>query len=203
MDGLRAEGTDALARLLTELPEPPWDVAIAVGDPLVSMLNALGFEAYGEVVTWVAQVNVLRPAPHVSGITIDPYRNEWTEGFQEAERLALEETVAFQEIGQPSGYEGAEGFDAFVVARRDGRIVGFAQAQLPEGWINWMGVLPNERRRGIGRLLVDAVARSVSKTRGTHVGAEVDSSGPGPAMWRAVGASEKGRRVLLVHRGPR
>ena len=203
IDGLRAEGTDALGRLLAELPDPPWDVAIAVGDPLVPPLNNLGFEPYGEVVTWVARVDLLRAAPHVSGVTIDPYRNEWADNFQEAERQALSETTAFQQIGQPTGYEAAEGFDTFIVARRDGRIVGFAQAQLPEGWINWMGVLPDERRRGIGRLLVDAVARSITKARGTHVGAEVDVSGPAPAMWRAVGASEKGRRVLLVKRGSR
>ena len=203
LEGLRADGADALGRLLTALPEPPWDVAVTVGDPLVPMLSALGFETYGDVVTWVASIDALKPAPHVGGVTIDPYRNAWTEDFQEAERLALKGTAAFGEIGQPSGYEGAEGFDAFVVARRGGRLVGFAQAQLPEGWINWMGVIPSERRRGIGRLLVAAVARSVREARGTHVGAEVDVAHAAPAMWKAVGAREKSRRVLLVHRGPR
>ena len=176
---------------------------MASGDPLIPMLTSLGFEQYGDTATWVASVDALKPALHVSGVTIDPYRNEWADDFQEAERLSLAETSAFAEIGQPSGYEGAEGFDAFVVARRRGQIVGFAQAQLPEGWINWMGVVPTERRRGIGRLLIDAVARSVRQARGTHVGAEVDANGAAPALWRAVGGSEKGHRTLLAHRSHR
>lgn len=69
--------------------------------------------------------------------------------------------------------------------------------------MNWMGVVPEERRRGIGRALVDAVAAAVRGARGTHIGAEVEIAGAGPAFWRAVGAAEKGRRRLLIHRGTR
>lgn len=167
------------------------------------MLEGAGFRRYGELVTWVVSVDKLKPAPHVSGVVVNKYRNALSEGFQEAERLALTGSAAFDEIGQPSGYEGAEGFDTFVVAQRGDTIVGFAQAQLPEGWINWMGVIPAERRRGIGRLLIAEIARAVRQARGTHVGADVDTGGPGPLLWRAVGAAEKGRRVLMINRGSR
>ena len=78
-------------------------------------------------------------------------------------------------MGQPTGYEGAEGFDAMVVARDAGAgMRGFAQAMLPEGWINWLGVHPDARRRGIGRLLVAELARQVAEARGTHLAALVE-----------------------------
>ncbi len=76
-------------------------------------------------------------------------------------------------MGQPTGYEGAEGFDAFSVARNERDMLGFAQAMLPEGWINWIGVVPRPRRQGIGRLLVADLARQVREARGTHLAALV------------------------------
>lgn len=201
LEGLRAESPDALGRLVAELPSGAWDVALEPTDPVVGWLSQSGFVRYGELARHVAPLTSVAAAPHVSGVLLTPYRNAYADAFQVAERFALEECVAFQEIGQPSGYEGAEGFDAFVVARRGEHIVGFAQAQLPEGWVNWMGVIPPERRRGIGRALVDAVARLLREHRGTHIGAEVDADGPAPAFWRAIGAPERGRSVLLISRG--
>jgi hypothetical protein len=71
--------------------------------------------------------------PFVPGVVIEPYRNDWAEEFTAVEAAAMEGLAAFREMGQPTGYEGAEGFDAMVVARDavDG-IRGFAQAMLPE-----------------------------------------------------------------------
>ena len=45
----------------------------------------------------------------------------------------MEGLAAFAEMGQPTGYEGAEGFDAFGVARDERDMLGFAQAMLPGG----------------------------------------------------------------------
>ena len=80
--------------------------------------------------------------PHVIGVSVEPYRNEWSEAFTNAEAMAMEGLAAFTEMGQPTGYEEAEGFDAFAIARDKRDMLGFAQAMVPEGWINWMGVVP-------------------------------------------------------------
>ena len=106
-------------------------------------------------------VEGMKPAPHVPGVSVEPYRNDWSEAFQNAERMALEGLATFAEMGQPTGYEQAEGFDAFAVARDRRDMLGFAQAMLPEGWINWMGVVPDARRKGIGTLLMADIARQV------------------------------------------
>lgn len=148
----------------------------------------------------VRPIEGLPAAPHVTGVVIEPYRNEWAAELAQAEREALDGVPKFVELGQPSGYEGAAGFDCFVVARRGPSIVGFVQAQMPEGWVNWMGVVPDERRNGIGRELIAEVGRAVSAARGTHIGAEVDSHGPGPAFWSALGARERGRLICMIHR---
>ena len=98
--------------------------------------------------------------PYVSGLEVMPYRNEWAEAFSAVEAAAMEGLAAYREMGQPTGYEGAEGFDAFVAARGEAGLLGFAQAMVPEGWINWMGVVPDARRRGIGRVLVAEIAQA-------------------------------------------
>ena len=94
--------------------------------------------------------------PFVPGVGVEPYRNDWAEEFTADETAAMEGLAAFREMGQPTGYEGAEGFDAMVVARDavDG-IRGFAQAMLPEGWITWLGVHPDARRpESAGKVIV-------------------------------------------------
>jgi ribosomal protein S18 acetylase RimI-like enzyme len=77
---------------------------------------------------------------------------------------------------------------------------GFAQAMVPEGWINWLGVAPDARRRGIGRLLVGELAREVRTARGTHLAALVEADGDGQAFLRALGFRERGARTLMIRR---
>ena len=140
LEGLRAEGPAELRALLAELPDPPWDVEIADGDPLAGPLAAEGFEPYARVAVMARPVAGLPRPPYVSGLEVMPYRNDWAEEFSALEAAAMEGLAAYREMGQPTGYEGAEGFDAFVAARGEGGLMGFAQAMVPEGWINWMGV---------------------------------------------------------------
>ena len=174
---------------------------MALDDPLAGMLLAEGFEPYAEVAVLARPIEGLPRAPFVSGVSVEPYRNEWSEAFTNAEAMAMEGLAAFAEMGQPTGYEGAEGFDAFIIARDERDMLGFAQAMLPEGWINWMGVVPDARRRGIGRLLVADLARQVREARGTHLAALVQLETPGYAFLRALGFSERGaRRTLLIRR---
>ena len=141
-------------------------------------------------------------APFVPGVSVEPYRNDWADEFAVVEAAAMEGLAAFAEMGQPTGYEQAEGFDAMVAAREDGAgLRGFAQAMLPEGWINWLGVAPEARRRGIGRLLVAELARRVGEARGTHLAALVEADSDGQAFLRALGFTERGaRRALLIRR---
>ena len=165
------------------------------------MLGAEGFEPYARVAVMARPIEGLPRAPYVSGIAVEPYVNEWAEEFTAVEATAMEGLAAFAEMGQPTGYESAEGFDAMVAAREDDRLRGFAQAMVPEGWINWLGVAPDARRRGIGRLLVADLARQVAEARGTHLAAVVEADGDGQAFLRSLGFKERGgRRTLMIRR---
>lgn len=177
---------------------------MADGDPLAPMLAAEGFEPYARVAVMARPLEGLPRAPFVLGVAVEPYRNEWADEFTAVEAAAMEGLAAFAEMGQPTGYEGAEGFDAMVAAReQDAGLRGFAQAMLPEGWINWLGVHPDARRRGIGRLLVAELARRVAEARGTHLAALVEADGDGQAFLRALGFKERGaRRTLMIRRVP-
>lgn len=201
LEGLRADGPEALRSLLAELSDPPWDVEVADGDPVASLLAAEGFEPYARMVVMARPIAGLPRAPYVSGVSVEPYRNEWSEAFTAAEGMAMEGLSAFAEMGQPTGYEEAEGFDAFSVARDQRDMLGFAQAMLPEGWINWMGVVPAKRRLGVGRLLISDLARQVSEARGTHLAALVEVGTGGEEFLRALGFRPRGElRTLMIRR---
>ena len=73
-------------------------------------------------------------------------------------------------------------------------MLGFAQAMLPEGWINWMGVVPDARRRGIGRLLIADIARQVRRRPRHPPGGPVEVDTPGQAFLAALGLPGAGRR---------
>ena len=140
------------------------------------------------------------PRALVPGIEVMPYSNAWSEEFAAAQDAAMAELSVAREMGTPTGYETAEGFDAFVVARQGERILGFAQAALPDGWINWLGVVPDARRRGIGHRLVAEIARAVADARGTHLAALVEEETAGPAFLAALGFRSRARRLLMIRR---
>lgn len=165
------------------------------------MLAAEGFEAYAKMVVMARPIEGLPRAPYVAGVSVEPYRNEWSEAFVAAEGMAMEGLSVFAEMGQPTGYEEAEGFDAFSVARDQRDMLGFAQAMLPEGWINWLGVVPAKRRQGVGRLLIADLARQVGEARGTHLAALVELGTHGQAFLAALGFRERGApRTLMIRR---
>ena len=203
LEGLRATDPAALRSVISQLPDEPLDAALTVGEPIVDWLLQEGFQPYQETSTMVRSLEGFARSAQVPGVTIEAYRNAFADAFQTAEREALVDLSAFTELGQPTGYETAEGFDAFFVAIRDQRIVGFAQAQLPEGWVNWFGVVPDERRRGIGRALIQRVATAVTAARGTHIGAVSEERPEALAFWRALGFKNVSRQVTLIRRGGR
>jgi ribosomal protein S18 acetylase RimI-like enzyme len=197
---VRASGVEAVAGLLDRLPDPPWDASIAPDDPLAGWLERNGFERYAEMTVVARPLEGLPRAMPVLGIELHPYRSEWAEAFTACEAGAMAGLATYAELGEPSGFEGQAGRGAFLVALRGERIVGFAQADLPTGWVNWIGVSPEERRHGVGRLLLEEIARAVRASRGTHLAAETEVDAASSGFWRALGFRERGRRLLLIRR---
>jgi GNAT superfamily N-acetyltransferase len=182
------------------LPDGPWDASLAPDDPLAGWLQHNGFERYAEMTVVARPLQGMpRPLP-VLGIELHPYRSDWAEAFTACEEQAMAGLATYTELGAPSGFETQAGRGAFPIALRGDRIVGFAQTDLPTGWVNWIGVSPDERRRGIGHLLLGEVARAVLASRGTHLAAETEAGAESAAFWRAMGFRERGRRLLLIRR---
>lgn len=169
-------------------------------DPLAGLLAGAGFAPYARVVLMARSVAGLPRAPILPGIDVEPYRNAWGEAFSTAQSAAMSGLATFEEMGTPTGYETAEGFDTFVVARRGEEILGFAQAALPDGWVNWLGVVPDARRGGVGTRLVVEVAKQVSAARGTHLAALVEEGTTGTAFLGKLGFRARSRRLLMIRR---
>jgi GNAT superfamily N-acetyltransferase len=201
LDGLRAGSPAALDELLGRLPPPPWDASLRPEEPVASWLAAAGFEPYAETVVMARSLQGMRAAAPVPGVEVEQYRNDWAEAFQAAEAQAMADDPFYAEMGTPTGFEGAAGRGAFRVALRGERLVGFAQASLPDGRVNWIGVVPEERRQGIGALLVTEIARQTARARGTHLHLEAIPGGAAGAFWAAQGFRERGRLVYLIRRG--
>ena len=130
---------------------------------MAGLLAAEGFEPYARVAVMARPVEGLPRPPYVSGLEVMPYRNEWAEEFSAVEAAAMEGLAAYREMGQPTGYEGAEGFDAFVAARGEGGLSGSPRRWCPRaGSTGWA----SPRRRagaGIGRVLVAELAKQVAE----------------------------------------
>ncbi len=200
LDGLRADGPAAVEALLAQIGDGPFDVACAPDDPLVGILRAVGFEPYASTVVVARRIDGYRKEPPPPGTKIEPYRNEWAEEFTAAEAEAMADFSFYREVGSPTGFEGAAGWGTFYAARQDGRIVGFVQAEMPSGWINWIGVIPAERRKGIGRALVGMVAVAVRDAVGSHMVAEIDDTPENIAFWEKQGFRHRTRHVSLIRR---
>ena len=165
LDGLRARDAAALDALLAQLPAPPWDADVPAGDPLAGLLAAAGFGEYARGTLWARPVEGIPGAAPAGLLQVEDYRNTMAGHFLAAERRAMEGLGAFAEMGSPSGYEWGEGQGVFVVAYLRGELVGFAHADMPDGIIDWMGVIPAARRKGVGTALVRGLADRVRAAR--------------------------------------
>lgn len=199
LDGLQARDAGALAALVTQLPEPPWDVEVNAEDAeLLSVLSSQGFTEYARGTIYARSIEGVT-SQHVSGIEVVAYDNAWADAFSAAEADAMAGLAAFAQLGSPSGYEWGAGQGSFHIARTPrGRLVGFAHADLPDGMIDWLGVIPEERNKGIGRLLIAALAQDVANARGTHlIALAEEGTGAGQFLAR-LGFQPRGRRVLVM-----
>ncbi len=200
LDGLRARDADALAALTARLPAPPWDVDVASDDPLVGVLTAAGFETYARGALWARSIDGIPPPKAPGLLQVEDYRNAMAPHFVAAERRAMEGLGAFAELGSPSGYEWGEGQGAFVVAHLRGELVGFAHADLPDGILDWCGVVPEARRKGVGRALIEALADRVRDAHGTHLMAFAQADTAAGPFLAAMGFASKGGRTLMIRR---
>jgi ribosomal protein S18 acetylase RimI-like enzyme len=200
LDGLRAESPGALEALLVAVGEPPYDIALPNDDPLVGLVQSTGFAPYARTVVVARRIDGFRKEPAPPGVKLEPYKNDWAEQFSAAEAAAMADFSFFREVGSPTGFETAEGWGTFYVARQGEEIVGFVQAEMPSGWINWIGVVPDQRRRGIGRALVGQVAIAVRDAVGSHIVAEVDDVPENLIFWEKQGFKQRTRTISLIRR---
>ena len=84
---------------------------------------------------------------------------------------------------------------AVFVAEEGGEIVGFVAGQRStrmgcEGELQWMFVLPDQQRRGIGRALLQPMARWFVEQESRHVIIDAPPENPYRAFYLKYGASE-------------
>lgn len=200
IDKLRAESPAALAALLAKVGDGPLDIALPNESELIPMVREAGFEPYANTMIVARRIDGFRKDPAPVGVQIEPYSNDWAESFTKAEAEAMADFSLFKEVGSPTGFEQAAGWGTFLAARRDGEVVGFVQAEMPTGWINWIGVVPSERRQGLGRAMVGEIALAVRDAVGSHLCAEIDDSPESEAFWKTLGFTGKSKTVSLIRR---
>lgn len=203
LEGLQARDAAALTALTDQLAEPPWDVDVSAEDTdLVALLAQAGFAEYARGALYARPVDGMTAA-RVPGIEVVAYDNAWARAFSAAEAEAMDGLAVFTELGSPSGYEWGAGQGSFRIARtHTGKLVGFAHADLPDGVVDWFGVVPAERRKGIGRLLLASVAGDVAAARGTHLLAFAQDGTPAGAFLARIGFQRRSRRILMIRREP-
>ena len=201
MDNVTARDAAAFAALLEAVPAvPPYDLALAPGDPLQAIAREAGFEPYATTVTFARAIEGLAPGVPADGVRLLTYDNAMADRYDDAEFDALHGLAIYAAMGRPTGYNQGAGYGDFTVALRGERIIGFCFTQVPEGIIWWLGVVPEERRRGVARMLVDSAARATRTAGGTHLLMEAEDTPEARAFLGALGFRERGTRELLIRR---
>lgn len=199
LENLRAADATQLAALLDALPvEMPWDVALEPGDPLGALVREAGFVPYADTIRVSRAIEGFPEGTVADGVRLLTYSNDMAERYEDAEWDALDGLATFKEMGRPTGYAQGAGYGDFTVALRGDRIIGFCFTQVPDGIIWWMGVVPDERRKGVGRMLVASAARAVRTAGGTHLLAEPEATDEARAFTSALGFRDRGPRELLI-----
>jgi ribosomal-protein-alanine N-acetyltransferase len=92
-------------------------------------------------------------------------------------------------------------FLVLAIDRASKAVVGFAlfRTVAGESELLLIGVLPDEQRRGVGRLLLDDFLNRATAERLTRAHLEVRDGNPALAMYRTAGFSPVGRRRNYYH----
>jgi len=199
LENVRAADAAQVTALLAALPvEMPWDVALDPGDPVAPLLRDAGFTQYATTFRASRAIDGLREGDGAEGVRLLTYSNDMSERYEDAEWDALDGLATFKEMGRPTGYAQGAGYGDFTVAMRGDRMVGFCFTQVPEGIIWWMGVVTDERRKGVGRMLIASAARAVRTAGGTHLLAEPEATDEARGFLRGLGFRDRGQRELLI-----
>jgi ribosomal-protein-alanine N-acetyltransferase len=124
----------------------------------------------------------------VTQATVRLERMRW---FHLDQVLAIEEDLFGAERWTPSMFwnELAHGHH-YLVAMHDGAVVGYAGVAVvrPEAWINNIAVRRDHQRRGIGRMLLDALLAHARAHGATHTLLEVAANnGPAQRLYDSYG----------------
>lgn len=201
LENLGARDGGALAALLQAIPaDPPYDVALEPADPVGALVREAGFEPYATTFTASRAIDGLPEGEPAEGVRLLTYTNEMAARYEDAEFDALDGMAIFKAMGRPTGYSQGAGYGDFTVAAAGERIIGFCFTQVPEGIIWWLGVVPDQRRRGVGRMLIASAARATRTAGGTHLLVEAEDTPEARAFLTALGFRIRGTRELLLRR---
>ena len=201
LENLGARDGAALAALLEAIPaDPPYDVALEPADPVAALVREAGFEPYATTFTASRTIDGMPEGEPAEGVRLLTYTNEMAARYEDAEFDALDGMAIFKAMGRPTGYSQGAGYGDFTVAAAGERIIGFCFTQVPEGIIWWLGVVPDQRRRGVGRMLIASAARATRTAGGTHLLVEAEDTPEARGFLTALGFRIRGTRELLLRR---
>ena len=199
LDNIRVHDAAEVAGLLGALPvAAPWDVSLDPADPALPLLREAGFEPYATTFTASRAIDGVPAGPGADGVRLLTYSNDMAERYEDAEWDALDGLAIFKAMGRPTGYAKGAGQGDFTVALRGDRIVGFCFTQVPEGIVWWMGVVADERRKGVGRMLISSAARAVRLAGGTHLLGNPEDTPDARAFTAALNFRHRTTRELLI-----
>lgn len=201
LDNVTARDASALAALIEAIPAvPPYDMALPPGDPLGALAREAGFEQYAATVQVSRAIEGLSEGEPADGVRLLTYDNAMADRYDDMEFDALHGLAIYKAMGRPTGYNQGAGYGDFTVAARGDSLIGFCFTQVPEGIIWWLGVVPEERRKGVGRMLVSSAARATRTAGGTHLLAEAEDNPEAREFFTSMGFRIRGTRELLIRR---
>lgn len=198
---MQARDAAAFAALIEAMPVvPPYDIALPPGDPLGAIVREAGFEQYATTVQVSRAIERFPEGEPAEGVRLLTYDNAMADRYDDMEFDALQGMAIYKAMGRPTGYNQGAGYGDFTVAARGDDLIGFCFTQVPEGIIWWLGVVPQERRRGVGRMLVASAARATRVAGGTHLLMEAEDTPDAREFFSALGFRIRGTRELFIRR---
>lgn len=201
LENVQARDAAAFAALLEAMPVvPPYDIALPPGDPLGPLVREAGFEQYATTVQVSRAIERFPEGEPAEGVRLLTYDNTMADRYDDMEFDALHGMAIYKAMGRPTGYNQGAGYGDFTVAARGDHLIGFCFTQVPEGIIWWLGVVPQERRKGVGRMLVASAARATRTSGGTHLLMEAEDTPDAREFFTALGFRIRGTRELFIRR---
>lgn len=199
LENVQARDAAAFAALIEALPVvPPYDIALPPGDHLGTLAREAGFEQYASTVQVSRAIEGLAEGIPADGVRLLTYDNAMADRYDDMEFDALHGLAIYKAMGRPTGYNQGAGYGDFTVAARGDSLIGFCFTQVPEGIIWWLGVVPDERRKGVGRMLVASAARATRTAGGTHLLMEAEDTPGAREFLTALGFRIRGTRELFI-----